>query len=72
MDKNFANPSYPCITKIFAGIKFRQCGKGRHIFCVIRVINTGQKICGIKISPMQAGGEIGENFWLYDIIVTSS
>ena len=34
----------------------------RHIFCVI--INMGQKICGIKNSPMQAGGEIGENFLL--------
>ena len=62
LDKNFTNPSYPCITEIFTGIKFRQWGKGQHIFCVI--INTGQKIHGIKILPTQAGGKIGENFLL--------
>ena len=55
----------PAITEIFAGINFRQCGNGRHIFCVI--MNTGQKIRGIKISPMQAGGEIGEIFLLAKI-----
>ena len=65
LDKHFANPSYPCITEIFTGINFRQCGKGRHILCVI--INTGQKIHRIKISPMQAGGEIGETFLLAKI-----
>ena len=64
-DKHFAIPSYPCITEIFAGITFRQCGKGPHIFCVI--ISTGQKIRWIKISPMHAGGEIGENFLLAKI-----
>ena len=31
----------------------------------------GQKIRGIKISPMQAGGEIGENFRLYGTISCS-
>ena len=50
---------------MFGGINFRQCGKGRHILFVI--INTGQKICVIKISQMRADGEIGENFRVYGI-----
>ena len=49
----------------FGGINFRQCGKGRHILYVI--INTGQKIRVIKISPMRADGKIGENFLLAKI-----
>ena len=44
------------------GINFRQCGKGRHTLNVI--INTGQKIRTIKISPVRTDGEIGENFLL--------
>ena len=54
---------YLCIVEIFGGINFHQCGKGRHILYVI--INTGQKIHVIKISPMRADGEIGENFCVY-------
>ena len=65
LDKNFAEPSYLCIAEIFGGINFRQCGKGHHILCVI--INTGQKIHVIKISPMRADGEIGKNFLLAKI-----
>ena len=53
------------IAEIFGGINFRQCGKGCHILYVI--INTRQKICMIKISPMRADGEIGENFLLAKI-----
>ena len=41
LDINFTKPSYLCITELFGGINFRQCGKGRHILYVI--INTGQK-----------------------------
>ena len=65
LDKNFAKPSYYCITEIFSGINFRQCGKGCHILYVI--INTGQKIRVIKILPMRADGEIGKNFLLAKI-----
>ena len=61
MDKNFTNPSYPCIAEIFAGTNFRQCGKGRH---VLYVYNAGQKI---QISPMRAGSEIGKFFLLEKI-----
>ena len=60
LDKNFAKPSYLCIAEIFSGINFRQCSKGHHILNVI--INTGQKIRAIKISPIRADGKIGENF----------
>ena len=35
------------------------------MLCVI--INTGQKNSQINISPMRAGGEIGENFLLVKI-----
>ena len=42
---------------------FHQCGKGHHILNVI--INTGQKICAIKISPIRAEGE---NFSAYGIM----
>ena len=47
--------------------KFSPCGKGCHILYVI--INTGQKIRVIKISPIRASGEIGENFLLAKISV---
>ena len=67
LDKNFAKPSYLYITKIFGEINFRICGKGHHILNVI--INTGQKICGIKFSPIRADGEIGETFLLAKISV---
>ena len=67
LGKNFAKPSYLCIAEIFGGINFHQCGKGRHILNVI--INTGQKIRTIKISPIRADGEIGENFLLAKISV---
>ena len=67
LDKNFANPRYLCIAEIFGDIIFHQCGKGHHILYVI--INTGQKIHVIKISPMRADGEIGENFLLEKISV---
>ena len=71
LDKNFAKPSYLCIAEIFYGC---QCGKGCHILYVI--IKTGQKIHMIKISPMQADGEIGKifygkNFHVYCNIVES-
>ena len=65
LEKNFANPSYLCIAEIFGGINFRQCDKGRHILNVI--INMAQKIRAIKILPMKADGEIGENFLLAKI-----
>ena len=48
-------------------LNFYQCGKGHHILCAI--INTGQKIHVIKISPMRADGEVGENFVLAKISV---
>ena len=75
LDKNFANPRYLCIAEILGGINFRQCSKDRHIFYVI--INTGQKIHVIKISPMRADGEIGktspgENFRVYGSLVIPS
>ena len=54
--QNFAKPSYRCIAEIFGGISFRQCGKGRYILNVI--INTGQKVRTIKISPIRADGKI--------------
>ena len=60
------NRQWLSIAEIFGGINFRQCGKGRHILYVI--INTGKKkIRIIKISPMRADGEIGENFLLAKI-----
>ena len=65
LDKNFTKPSYLCIAEIFGGINFRQYGKGCHILNVI--INTGQNICAIKISPIRADGEIGKNFLLAKI-----
>ena len=46
---------YPCITEIFHRIKFHPCGEDHHRHYVI--INIGQKIHSIKISPMRAGGE---------------
>ena len=71
--KFLPNPaSYLCVAEIFSGINFRPCGKSHHRLYVF--INMGQKICGIKISPMRAGGEkgkkfsSGENFWLYSIL----
>ena len=42
------------------GINFCPCSIDLHRLYVI--INTGQKFCGIKISPMRAGGEEGENY----------
>ena len=65
--QNFAKPSYLCIAEIFSWINFHQCGKGRHILYVI--INTRQKIRVVKILPMRADGEIGENFLLVKISV---
>ena len=65
LDKIFAKPSYLCIAEIFNGINFCQCGKGCHILNVI--INTGQKICMIKISPIRADGKISQNFLLAKI-----
>ena len=65
LDKNFTKPSYLCIAEIFGGIHFRQCCKGHHILNVI--INTGQTIRAIKISPIKANGEIGKNFLLAKI-----
>ena len=59
LGKNFTKPSYHCITEIFIGINFCQCGKGCHIFNVI--LNIGQKTLRIKILPMRTGGEISEN-----------
>ena len=57
-DKYFTKPSHLCVAETFGGINFCQCGKGRHILYVI--INTGQKICVIKILPMRADGKIGK------------
>ena len=51
-----------CIAEVFDGINFCQCVKGRHILYVI--INTGQRIHLISISPVRADGEIDENFLL--------
>ena len=65
LDKNFTKPRYLCIAEIFDGINFHQCGIGRHILYVIT--NTGQKIRVIKISPIRADVEIGENFLLAKI-----
>ena len=58
--KIFTKPSYLCTAETFSGINFRRCCKGHHILYVI--INTGQNICVIKISPMRADGESGKNF----------
>ena len=63
--QNFAKPSYLCIAEIFSETNFCQCSKGCHILNVI--INTGQKIHAIKISPRRADGEIGESFLLAKI-----
>ena len=65
LTKILPTPDTLCIAEIFVGIKFRQCHKGYHILYVI--INTGQKICVIKISSMRADGEIGKNFLLAKI-----
>ena len=43
LDKNLR---YLCITEILDRINFCQYGKGHHMIYVI--VNTGQKICGIK------------------------
>ena len=50
---------------MFGGMIFCQYSEGRHILYVI--INTRQKIFWIKISPMSAGGEIGEKFLLVKV-----
>ena len=67
LDKNFAKLSYLCIAEIFGGINFHQCSKGHHYLNVI--INTGQKIRAVKLLPIRADGEIGENFLLVKISV---
>ena len=67
LDKNLTKPSYHCIAEIFGGINFRQCGKDHILFVII---NTGQKIGMIKISPMRADGEINENFLLKQTVLT--
>lgn len=59
LEHNFNQPTYPCITEILCG-NVRSCSKDRHRLYVI--INMGQKIRGIKISPMRAVDEKGENF----------
>ena len=66
LDKNFAKPSNLCIAEI---LNFRQCSKDRHILYVI--INAGQKIRIIKISPMRADGEISKIFLLAKIWYTA-
>ena len=48
------------IREIFSGIVFWPCGKDHHR--LYEIVNMGQEICGIKISPMRAGGEKGKNF----------
>ena len=63
--EKFRQPQIPLYCRNIGGINFCQCGKGRHILYVI--INTGQKIHVIKISPMRADGKIGENFLLVKI-----
>ena len=35
LDKYFAKPSNICITEIFSGMNFHQCGVGCHILYVI-------------------------------------
>ena len=60
LDKNFAQPSCLCIAENIQWGNCCPCSKGRHRLHVI--INTGQKIRGINISPMRAGGKKGENF----------
>ena len=52
LDKNFTQLTHCCITVVFYGITPpppTQCGKDYHRHFVI--INTGQKIHGIKLSP---------------------
>ncbi len=63
LDKNFAKPRYLCIAEIFDGINFHKYGKGRHMLYVI--INTGQKIRGIKLSPTSQVAKLVKIFWLY-------
>ena len=75
LDKNLAQPTYPCITEIFSRMNFHLCSKDHHRLYVI--INTGQKIHGIKISPMTISTRgkkrqkfsQGEYFWLYSSII---
>ena len=43
-EKIFTKVSTCVLQENFAGFYFRQCGKGRHVHCVI--INTQEKICG--------------------------
>ena len=50
----------PASAEIFSGINFGRCSKGCHILNII--INTGQKIRAIKISPTRADSKIGEKF----------
>ena len=61
-EKNFAKASTCVLRENFARFFFRQCGKGRHIHCVI--INTREKHSWIKFLPMEASGEIGKKFLL--------
>ena len=63
--QKFHQPQLPLYYRNIWWNKFHQCGKGRHILNVI--INMGQKIRAIKISPMRADGEIGKNFLLVKI-----
>ena len=55
---------YLCIAEIFSRINFRKCGKGHHNILLV-IINTGQKNCMVKISPMRADGEY---FRIYGIL----
>ena len=58
-----AHGQLPLYSEIFGGINFRQCGKLVAISSMYSLIQD-QKNCMIKISPMRADGEIGENFLL--------
>ena len=66
MTDSQCSPKFPAILlllygEIFGGINFRQCGKGRYII----ILNVIRAKNAIKILPMTADGEIGENFCVY-------
>ena len=60
IDEGFHQAQLPFYCRNIRWNKFCQCGRGHHILYII--VNTGQKICVIKFSPMRAGGKICENF----------
>ena len=67
LDRNFTQPTYPCITEIFSGITFWLRGKDYYMLYVIVI--KAKKFHEIKNSTHESRGGGGENFWLYSMIL---